>query len=94
MNEHNEYNLKPGTWRHYKTGLYVVFTMVTHMDNPATGKMELLADPLVVYRDLAPVMRHVDGKHIYAVQHYARPLSEFVATVEHNGTMVKRFEKI
>jgi hypothetical protein len=93
MNYINEYNLEPGVYKHYKGGLYVVTDLVTHMDNPATAKMEALPDPLVVYRDVTPVKRHVKGKPQQAHQVYARPLSEFTSMVTHNELPTKRFTK-
>lgn len=77
MNRINEYSIEPGTYQHYKGGIYVVTDLITHMDDVATGKMAPLADPLVVYRDLNPVVRHVEGRVQIAHQLYARPLSEF-----------------
>lgn len=98
MNRINEYNLElePGTYEHYKGTIYVVLEMVTHMDG-AGGKMEALVDPLVCYRDLIPIVKHVNGRPIAAHQVYARPLSEFMGMVDHpasNGQMVKRFKKM
>lgn len=93
MNRINEYNLEPGVYQHYKGGLYVVTDIVTHMDNPAIGKMDPLPDPLVVYRDVEAPVRHVNGKNQAVHQVYARPLSEFVGTVSHNGEPVRRFSK-
>lgn len=94
MNEHNEYNLLPGCYEHYKGGLYVVCTMVTHMRGQ-NGKMELLQNPLVVYRDLMPAQRHINGKFLTVMQNYALPISEFSGIVKkEDGTEVKRFIKI
>lgn len=91
MNRINEFNIEPGSYQHYKGGIYVVTDLITHMDNAATGKMEPLQDPLVVYRDLIPVVRHVDGRVQQAHQVYARPLSEFSAMTV-NGE--KRFKHL
>jgi hypothetical protein len=91
MNRINEFGIEPGVYEHYKKGLYVVTDIITHMDNPNTGKMEAIPDPLVVYRDVTPVVRHVNGKAQTAHQVYARTLSEFTAIVPHNGKNVKRF---
>lgn len=93
MNLHNEYDLQPGVYRHYKGGLYVVTDLITHMDNPANGHMDALADPLVVYRDIIPLVKHINGKNQMAHSRYARPLSEFRAMVTHNEKLVKRFEQ-
>jgi hypothetical protein len=71
MNLINEYNLEPGVYQHYKGGVYVVTDLVTHMDNPTTGKMEPLQDQLVVYRDLETPVKHVLGKSKPAHQVYA-----------------------
>jgi hypothetical protein len=92
MNRINEFNLETGTYEHYKGNLYVVTEVVTHADNETTGKMEALADPLVVYRDLEPAMEHVNGRHQYVHKRYCRKLSEFKAEVMHNGEKVKRFK--
>jgi len=94
MNRINEFDLEPGTYQHYKGGLYVVTDLITHMDNPTTGAMEPITDPLVVYRDVIPVVRHVNGRAQQAHQVYARPLSEFIAMVDNAGISVKRFEKL
>lgn len=88
MNRINEYNLEPGIYQHYKGGLYVVTELVTHMDN-SKGKMEPLNDPIVCYRDLKSIPRHVNGKMQYPHQMYGRPLSSFFELV--NGK--KRFTK-
>ncbi len=93
MNRINEYDLEPGVYQHYKGGLYVVTDLVTHMDNPATGKMAKLQDPLVVYRDLQAIQRHVKGRVQMAHQVYARKLSEFNSMVTHNELPTKRFTK-
>ena len=96
MNRINEYDIEPGVYRHYKGGLYVVLDIITHMENPATGKMEQLADPLVLYRDLAPVVGHdVKGRPSNDIhKRYARALSEFTEKVNKpDGQTVKRFEK-
>lgn len=94
MNYVNEYDLEPGVYQHYKGGKYVVTDIVTHMDNPATAKMEPLPDPLVVYRDLTPIVKHVRGKAQQAHQVYAHSLAEFTGMVDHNKVKVKRFKKI
>jgi hypothetical protein len=88
MDRINEFNIEPGTYKHYKGGLYVVTDIITHMDNASTGKMEALQDPLVVYRDVTRIKRHVNGKPKEAHQVYAIKLSEFTAIVK-PGT--KRF---
>jgi hypothetical protein len=93
MNWKNEFDFEPGTYQHYKGGIYVVTNIVTHMDNPE-GAMDALADPLVVYRDLIPIVKHVQGKPMAAHQVYARTLSEFTEMVTHNNESVKRFTKI
>lgn len=93
MNRINEYNLEPGVYQHYKGGLYVVTDIITHMDSPTVNKMEPLADPLVVYRDVEAPVRHVNGKKQSAHQVYARALSEFTGTVTRDGEPVKRFIK-
>lgn len=94
MNHINEYNIKPGTYQHYKGTIYVVTDVVTHMDNTTTGNMEPLPDPLVVYRDLTPIVKHINGRAQAAHQVYARPCSEFNAVVIHNEKTIKRFTSI
>ena len=91
MNRINEFNIEPGVYRHYKGGMYVVTDIVTHMDNPTTGRMEPLQEPLVVYRDLEAIVKHVNGKPRQAHQVYARPLSEFTALVDSG---LKRFKQL
>lgn len=94
MNRINEFNLEPGVYEHYKGNLYVVTDIVTHMENPASKKVEPLADPLVVYRDLDPVVRHINGKNQAAHQVYARPLSEFTGMILKDEQPVKRFTRV
>lgn len=93
MNYINEF-IEPGTYEHYKGGIYVLLDVVTHMENQTKGKIEKLQDPLVVYRDLIPMVEHVEGKAIVPHKRYCRTLSEFKATVTHDGKSVKRFKKI
>lgn len=92
MNRINEFDLEPGAYEHYKGNIYVVTEVLTHTDHPDTGKMEPLADPLVIYRDLEPTMQHVNGRYQWVHKRYGRKLSEFKGTVEHNGEIVKRFK--
>lgn len=94
MNAINEFDFEPGTYRHYKGGLYVALDIVTHTENPQTGKMEALPDPLVVYRDLNAVVQHVNGRPSIPHRRYARALSEFagMATLP-DGELTKRFTK-
>ena len=91
MNRINEFNLEPGVYHHYKGGIYVVTDIVTHMDNPTIGHMEPLQDPLVIYRDIDAIVKHVNGKPSQAHQVYARPLSEFTGIV---SIGVKRFKQL
>lgn len=95
MNYVNGY-IEPGTYKHYKGGLYVLIDVVTHMENPAKGKIERLEDPLVVYRDLTQIVEHdANGKPTPTThKRYCRSLSEFTQTIAHNGQSVKRFVKI
>jgi hypothetical protein len=95
MTRINEFNIEPGVYQHYKGSHYVVVELVTHMENAAVGKMEPLPDPLVVYRDLQVVMRHVNGKYQNAHQVYARAYSEFNGMVDlPHDIKVKRFTKV
>lgn len=94
MNYVNEY-IEPGPYQHYKGSMYVVLTIVTHLENSETNKMEPLQDPLVVYRDLENVPRHIKGKMSRDyTQHYARKLSEFNATISGPNGPVKRFTQM
>jgi len=95
MNRINEYDIEPGVYRHYKGGYYVVLDIITHMENQSIGKMEPIANPLVVYRDLTPVAGHdIKGRPSNDIhKRYARTLSEFNATVMKDGETVKRFRK-
>lgn len=93
MNWINEY-IQPGMYQHYKGGMYVLVDVITHADNVATGQMDKLADPLVVYRDLVPMVEHVNGKAITPHKRYMRTLSEFTAMVNHNEKRVPRFKQI
>jgi hypothetical protein len=87
----NEFNFYPGVYQHYRGDLYIAFDIINYMDGP-DGKMAKLSDPLVCYRDLHPIVKHVDGKPQQAAhQQYARPLSEFTGFVSYNGEKVKRF---
>lgn len=95
MNWINEY-IEPGTYQHYKGGMYVVTEVVTHMENESIGKIEKMPMPLVVYRDLHAIVEHdVNGKPVPTVhKRYARKLSEFEEIIIHNDKSVKRFTKI
>lgn len=89
MERINEYDIEPGTYQHYKGGLYVVVELVTHVDGP-DGKMRLLDDPLVVYRDLVALTGHdIKGKPGTPYRRYARPLSEFSG---YTNEGIKRFK--
>jgi hypothetical protein len=94
VNRINEFGLEPGTYKHYKGGLYVVTDIVTHMENPTNNKMAALADPLVIYRDVVAVVKHVNGKNQTAHQVYARTLSDFTATIQHDNKSIKRFTHV
>jgi hypothetical protein len=93
MNRINEF-LEPGIYCHHKGNYYVVENVVTHMDGP-DGKMQPLADPLVCYRDVTPIPKHLNGKPVTSYhQTYARALSEFLGTTTNDGgQLVKRFTK-
>lgn len=92
MNWVNEY-IQPGTYQHYKGGLYVLVDVVTHADN-TEGKMDKLVDPLVIYRDLTGTVEHVNGKPVVPHKRYARTLSSFTSNVEHNKNIVPRFKHV
>lgn len=92
MNYINEYDLQPGIYKHYKGDLYVVIDIITHMENNAINKMELLTDPLVVYRDVVGIPGHdIKGKPGIPHKRYARALSEFTGDVIKDGVSIKRF---
>lgn len=94
MNQINEFNFEPGTYRHYKGGYYVALDLITHADDVQTGKMEPLQDPLVVYRDINALVQHVNGRPTIPHRRYARALSEFTGMAElPNGDLTKRFTK-
>ncbi len=94
MNWINEYGIQPGTYQHYKGGLYVLVEIVNYADNPETGLMEKIEDPFVIYRDVVPMVEHVNGKPITPHKRYMRTLSEFNSLVDHNNVRVKRFTQI
>ena len=94
MDRINIYDLEPGTYQHYRGDTYVVVDVLTHLDNPTTGKMERLTDPLVVYRDLQPPIEHLNGKAQPVHNRYGKKLSEFTGMVHHNGKQVKRFKPL
>ena len=94
INYINEY-IEPGVYEHYKGGIYVLLDVITHMENPSVGKIERLAEPLVVYRDLTQILEHdKNGKPCYPHKRYCRTISDFKAMVMHDGNSVKRFKKI
>ncbi len=75
------HTLALGTYQHYKGGFYEVFGVgnMHHGD-----RLELV----VMYRSLE------DKDDYPAGSLWARPLSDFIATVEYNGKKVARFTKI
>ena len=88
MNRINEFNLEPGVYQHFEGRIYVLTDIVTHMNDPITGHMEPLQDPLVIYRD---IVKQVDGKAYQAHQVYAQSLREFTGLVSPG---VKRFKQL
>ncbi|NOS93176.1 MAG: DUF1653 domain-containing protein [Cyclobacteriaceae bacterium] len=76
MNDHTEYDLMPGVYRHYKGGMYVVTELVTHADNE-DGLMVPLEDPIVCYRDLDGTQKMINGRRQIGHQVYSKKLSLF-----------------
>lgn len=94
MLEHNQFGIKPGTYEHYKGGIYVVENILTHEKPIAEGAWTKMHDPLVIYRNLEQQFESVNGTKQYVIKTFARPLTEFLATVEIDGVSVKRFKRI
>lgn len=83
MNLHNEHNIQPGVYRHHKGDYYVVENLVTHVEDPIKGDMiELPPDQmLVVYRDVVPITKMINGRHQAAHQVYQRTVKDFFELV-------------
>lgn len=89
----NQFNLYPGVYEHYKGGLYIVRTIVTHEKiNDAWVRIE---DPLVCYENLEPQYDKVKGDNPTMVQKaYQRPLSEFTGNIQIGDKLYPRFKLV
>lgn len=88
----NQFNIEPGVYEHYKGGLYVVETILTHMKNEEGGDWIKLQDPLVIYRNLEAQVESINGVSKYVIKTYARKLSNFTGTVVVDEKTIKRFK--
>lgn len=89
---HNQYNIQPGTYQHWKNKkLYVVTDLVTHLEDPEQHIMVEQTDPLVVYRDLEWNYELIGNTRKMVQKTYARRLSEFNELMEGG---VKRFRPV
>ena len=89
----NQFDLNPGVYEHYKGGLYVVESILTHTKNEQGGDWIRLMDPLVIYRKLEPEYESINGgPKSMVVKTYARTLSNFKGEVEIEGIKQKRFK--
>lgn len=75
INRINAYNIEPGVYEHHLGGLYVVTDILTHLADKATGTLEILPDPIVVYRDADALPGNLTSKKPYAM--YGAWLSNF-----------------
>jgi len=90
MNWINEYT-QPGTYKHHKGGLYVLVNVLTDEFDFTTDKITTLPEPVVIFRDLIPLVEYVNSKPIVPHKIYSCPLSVFTGLVDEK---VKRFTQI
>jgi hypothetical protein len=89
----NQFDLNPGVYEHYKGGLYVVESILTHIKNEQGGDWERVMDPLVIYRKLEPEYEAINGgPKSMVVKTYARTLSNFKGSVDIEGKLIPRFK--
>jgi len=93
LNWINEY-IQPGTYRHYEGGLYVLLDVITDEYDTATGKMNKLGDPLIMFRDLVPLVDYVNGKAVTPHRRYTCALSKFIEKVDYQNGSVQRFKAV
>jgi hypothetical protein len=77
MLENNQFNIKPGVYRHH-TGLYKVTQIVTHRKIEAVWTK--LQDPDVIYEHLEAQYDYVNGgeNKVMVIKCYSEPLSNFL----------------
>lgn len=91
----NQFDLTPGVYEHYKGGLYVVRTVITHVRVEYNGEWERMQDPWVAYEHLEPQYESINGSEKKMVQRaYLRKLSDFTSDVEIEGKIMKRFKLV
>lgn len=89
----NQFDLNPGVYEHYKGGLYVVESILTHTKLEPGGDWQKLQDPWVIYRKLEPEYDSINGGPVQmVVKTYSNTLSRFKAMVEVDGKLVPRFK--
>ena len=76
----NEMEVKLGTYRHFKGKLYRVLSVARHSEDPT--------QEFVVYQAL------YDSEEFGNNAIWVRPKAMFLETVERDGKVVKRFERI
>lgn len=76
INEHNEFELKPGVYE-LLSATVVVTDIITHTIDPKTGGLSTLPEPLVVYRDLSVPVRDIGGKPTQVHERTTVPISYF-----------------
>jgi hypothetical protein len=75
----NNFDQLKGTYKHYKGNLYEVIGQVVHSET---------YEQMILYRTLTGSAEYPAGTY------WVRPKEMFLGTVENNGVIVKRFEKI
>lgn len=81
MLEHNQYHIKPGAYKHYKGGIYIVENILTH--HKVEGVWTKLHDPLVIYRNLDAQYESINGKApVMIVKTYCRTFLEFFEVID------------
>lgn len=84
----NKYGLAPGTYQHHSGLIYVLMSIISHRKD-SNGDLEVLKEPICVYRDLLP--KEYEGYPVI----YSCDLSYFKEKAkDKKGKEVKRFKHI
>ncbi len=75
----NNMNITPGTYKHYKGGMYEVI---------GTGRIEATLEECVIYKMLYETEDFPEGSL------WVRPVTVFLEEVEVDGEMVPRFVRV
>lgn len=81
MLEHNQYEIKPGPYQHYKGGIYIVENILTH--HKVEGVWTKIQDPLIIYRNLEAQYEAINGdKPVMVIKTYCRTFVEFHEVID------------